>query len=61
MLRLLTSVLPFALIVSFPTQGLFDGFSLRLVTHMLLVAAALFSVMLWLWRRGLAAYASASS
>ena len=59
--RLLTSILPFALIASFPTQGLFDGFSFGLVTHMLVVALVLFAFMVWLWRRGLRAYASASS
>lgn len=59
--RVLTSILPFALIASFPTQGLFEGFSLRLVTHMVLVAILLFACMLWLWRCGLRAYASASS
>ncbi len=60
-LRMLTSILPFALIASYPTQGLFDAFPRGLVIHMLLVAAVLFAVMVWFWRRGLKAYASASS
>lgn len=59
--RMLTSILPFALIVSFPTKGLFDGFSADLVLHMLAVAASAFGFLLWFWWRGLKAYASASS
>jgi ABC-2 type transport system permease protein len=59
--RLLVSVLPFALIVSFPAQAFFEGFTWSLVLHMLAVAAGSFAVMLFLWRRGLRSYASASS
>lgn len=59
--RVLTSVLPFALIVSYPTSVLFDGITVQVVVHMLLATAAVFLFMLWLWRRGLRAYASASS
>lgn len=59
--RLLVSVLPFALFVSFPAKAFFEGFTWSLVLHMLVVTAAAFAFMLWLWRRGLRAYASASS
>lgn len=59
--RALTSILPFALIVSFPTMGLFEGMSFSLVLHMLGVTVAVFLFILWLWRKGLRAYASASS
>ena len=59
--RLLTTVLPFALVVSFPTRALFEGLSLALLLHMLGVTAAAFVVMLAMWKRGLRAYTSASS
>jgi len=59
--RILTSIVPFALIVSFPVSVLFEGPSLGVVLHMLAATVGVFIVMLWLWRRGLRAYASASS
>ncbi len=59
--RLLLSVLPFSLIVAFPAQALFRGFPASILLHMALVAAAVFAVLLWAWRRGLRAYSSASS
>lgn len=59
--RVLTSILPFALIVSYPTSVLFDGLTVRVVLHMLAATVGIFLFMLWLWRRGLKAYASASS
>ena len=59
--RLLLSFLPFALIVSFPTQGLFEGFKASLVIYMVGVTGAAFVVMVAFWRLGLRAYASASS
>ena len=57
----LVSVLPYALIVSFPCRALFGGFDLALLLHMAGVTAAAFVAMTWLWRRGLRAYSSASS
>ena len=59
--RVLTSILPFALIVSYPTSVLFDGVTAQVVLHMVIVTICIFAFMIWLWRRGLKAYASASS
>ena len=59
--RVVTSFLPLALIVSFPTRALFQETSWELVLHMLAAAAGSFLFVLWLWRSGLRAYASASS
>ena len=59
--RLLVSVLPFALIVSFPTQALFEGATPRLLLHVAAVLSAAWVAMVLFWRRGLRAYASASS
>jgi ABC-2 type transport system permease protein len=59
--RVLVSLLPFALIVSYPTMALFDGLTWTLFLHIAGVAAAAFLVMVWIWTRGLRAYASASS
>lgn len=59
--RLLTSILPFALIVSFPTRVLFERDVLWIVLQMTGVAAVLFAILLAVWRVGLRAYASASS
>ena len=59
--RMLVSLLPFALIVSYPTMALFDGLTWQLLVHMAGVTAIFFLFMVWLWSRGLKAYASASS
>lgn len=59
--RVLTSVLPFALIISYPTRILFDGQTGMLVLHMVAVTVAAFAVLLLVWKLGLRAYASASS
>jgi viologen exporter family transport system permease protein len=59
--RLLTTILPFALIVSFPTRALFEGLTPQLLLHITGVTAAAFVVMLTMWRAGLRAYTSASS
>jgi ABC-type uncharacterized transport system permease subunit len=55
------TIIPFALIVSFPTRALFEGFSASLVLHVLIVTAAAYVVMRLLWSAGLKAYSSASS
>jgi ABC-2 type transport system permease protein len=59
--RILVSLLPLALVVSFPVRALVGPEPLRVVLHMLVVAAGAFGVLLFVWRRGLRAYASASS
>jgi ABC-2 type transport system permease protein len=59
--RMLVTVIPFALIVSFPTRALFEGFSASLVFHMLGVTAVAFVVMKLFWDAGIKAYSSASS
>ena len=59
--RVLTTLLPLALVVSFPTRALFEGLTLSLLLHMLGVTAAVFLVMTMFWRLGLRAYSSASS
>ena len=59
--RTLTTVLPFALVVSYPVSLLFEGFAARAVLHLLAVAAGLGVFLRWFWSRGLRAYASASS
>lgn len=59
--RVLVSLLPFSLMVSYPTMALFDGITWSLFAHVAGVTAAAFLVMCWLWSRGLKAYASASS
>jgi ABC-2 type transport system permease protein len=59
--RALVSALPLALVVSYPTRVLLEGPSLSLVLHVVGVATAAFLVLLWVWSRGLRAYASASS
>jgi ABC-2 type transport system permease protein len=61
MARLLVSILPFALIVSFPARALFEGLTASLLIHMLGVTAAAFVVMRLMWQAGVRAYASASS
>jgi ABC-2 type transport system permease protein len=59
--RFLVSFLPLMLVVSYPTRVLVEGPSWEVVLHVVGVAVAAFLVLLALWRRGLRAYASASS
>lgn len=61
MARILVSILPFGLIVSFPTRILFEGPSPTLLAHMFAVTGVVFFLMTSLWRAGLRAYSSASS
>jgi ABC-2 type transport system permease protein len=61
MRRVLTTVLPLGVIVSFPCRVLFEGPSLSLVAHVLAVTAIGLGVVALLWRRGLRVYGSASS
>ncbi len=59
--RFLTTILPFAIMVSFPTRVLFGGNVGEILLHMGIVAAVAFGVLLLFWRLGLRAYGSASS
>jgi len=59
--RLLVTVIPFALIASFPTRMFWEGNVWWLSGHMLLVASLLFLGILWIWDKGLKRYGSASS
>jgi ABC-type uncharacterized transport system permease subunit len=61
MARVLVSILPFALIVSFPVRILFEGASPTLLLHLLLVAAITLFVMIRVWNAGVRSYSSASS
>ena len=44
-----------------PVSVFFEGPSARLVLHTAAVVGGFFAFMLWFWKRGLRAYASASS
>jgi ABC-2 type transport system permease protein len=59
--RTLTTVLPFALIASYPAHVLFEGPSWGRVGQVVLVAAVGLGIVRWAWARGLRSYASASS
>jgi len=59
--RVLTTVLPFAVIVSYPVEALLAGPSLALVCHVAAVLAGAAIAVAVVWRAGLVAYSSASS
>ncbi len=59
--RILTTILPYAIVVSFPTRALFEDDIAGIALHMGVVAALGFGVLLLVWRAGLRVYASASS
>ena len=59
--RVFTVVLPLGVIVSFPVRILFEGPRPEIVLHVVAAAIGSFGVMLFVWRRGLRAYGSASS
>lgn len=58
---LLLSVIPVGFVASVPAEALFSGPSLPLLSQALAVTGLLSAATLWLWRKALAAYASASS
>ncbi len=58
---ILTTVLPFGLMVSFPARILFGGVQWKLLLHITVVTVVLSGVVFLFWRRGLRAYSSASS
>lgn len=59
--RIVLSILPFALMISIPTEALFEGITWQRVLHIAAVCAAAFAFLVWFWNRGLRAYSSASS
>lgn len=56
-----TTVLPFALIASFPAKLFIDGFDLYTLGHLVIVTLLLWCLMISVWRKGLKSYSSASS
>lgn len=58
---ILTTILPFSVMVSFPARILLDRFDSVILLHFLFVAMALFCVVLLIWGKALKAYSSASS
>jgi len=61
MRRTILTILPFALVASFPTHILFEGLSLKVAMHFVVVSVTLFAFVVWFWQRGLRSYTSASS
>jgi ABC-2 type transport system permease protein len=61
MSRILVSILPFALIISFPVRILLEGAAPALLLHLLLTAALALLIMIRLWNAGVRSYSSASS
>ncbi len=59
--RILTTILPFSLVASYPVDSLFSGEPVATMAYMLLVATVVFAALLFVWRCGLRVYASASS
>ncbi len=57
----LLTVLPLAFVASVPVSVLFSGWTAWGLAHAALVTLGMTALTLWLWRRALAAYASASS
>ncbi len=56
-----TTILPFALIASFPAKIFLDPFDAKTMAHLFIMTVILWSTMLFFWRKGLANYSSASS
>lgn len=59
--NLLTTILPLALMVSYPARILFEGPSFELVGHIIIVTIVYSCFYQWLWRLALKNYSSASS
>ncbi len=58
---LLTSVLPFSVMASFPAALVIDGFSMGLFIHFIAVTVGFSIFVGWFWKKGIRAYSSASS
>ncbi len=58
---ILTSILPFGIMASFPAALLLDGFKWNIFIHFLDVLIGFSFLVNWFWNKGLRAYSSASS
>ena len=58
---LLVTIIPFSLMASFPARIAIEGISWRVILHALCASVWMFAILLWVWRRGLKIYSSASS
>lgn len=59
--KVLVTIIPFSLMASFPARILIDGLDWVILGHLLVVTAAFFGLLVFVWNRGLRAYSSASS
>ncbi len=59
--RLLVTVMPFALMASFPTRMLWQPLDLSMLLHFAAVLLLFGGLILWIWHLGLKRYGSASS
>ncbi|MEQ1875031.1 MAG: ABC-2 family transporter protein [Bdellovibrionia bacterium] len=59
--RILVSLLPLALVASFPARLVFEALTWEIFAHILIVASAFFCLLLFVWNKALANYSSASS
>jgi ABC-2 type transport system permease protein len=58
---IILTVLPFALVVSFPARVFFEGITWQIALHMLIVLIVAWRLVFWVWNKGVTSYASASS
>jgi len=58
---ILTTVLPFGVMASFPTRFLVDDFNLNILFHFITITIIFFLFIKWFWQKGLKGYSSASS
>ncbi len=59
--RLFVYIIPFCLMVSYPTRLVLEEFDWNIFLHVVLLSLAYWPVYLFFWSRGLRAYSSASS
>jgi ABC-2 type transport system permease protein len=59
--KILTTVLPFLLIASFPAHILFDGIDLKIILFIIIVTIIMTFFLIWFWNKALQNYSSASS